>query len=87
MARTGYIPQPALDNLKKYSYKGVDKCVIVSPPSLAPPPDPHPHPLSLAQVARLAIHPPAILELVGDAMADLGRTQYRTHRRSVISPS
>ena len=29
MARTGYLPQPALDNLKKYSYKGVDKCVHV----------------------------------------------------------
>jgi hypothetical protein len=24
----GYIPQHSLDNLKKYSYKGVDKCVI-----------------------------------------------------------
>ena len=81
----GYIPQHALENLKKYSYKGVDKCVIVSPPSLAPPPDPHP--LSLAQVARLAIHPPAILELAGHAVADLGRTQYRTHPPIVISPS
>ena len=85
MGRTSYIPQPALDNLKKYSYKGVDKCVIVSPPSLAPPPDPHPP--SLAQVARLAIHPPAILELAGHAVADLGRTQYRTHPRPVIAPS
>ncbi|TBU42250.1 Choline/ethanolaminephosphotransferase [Dichomitus squalens] len=28
MARTGYIPQHALDNLKKYSYKGVDKSLI-----------------------------------------------------------
>ncbi len=28
----GYIPQHALDNLKKYSYKGVDKCVIASSP-------------------------------------------------------
>lgn len=24
----GYIPQHSLENLKKYSYKGVDKCVI-----------------------------------------------------------
>ena len=85
MARTGYIPQPALDNLKKYSYKGVDKCVIVSPPSLAPPSDPHPP--SLGKVARLAIHPPAVLELVGDAVADLGCTQYRTHPRPVIASS
>ncbi|PIL31284.1 hypothetical protein GSI_05982 [Ganoderma sinense ZZ0214-1] len=28
MARTGYLPQPALDNLKKYSYKGVDKSLV-----------------------------------------------------------
>ena len=26
----GYIPQNALENLKKYSYRGVDKCVIAS---------------------------------------------------------
>lgn len=25
----GYIPQDSLENLKKYSYKGVDKCVMV----------------------------------------------------------
>lgn len=27
MVRMGYIPQPALENLRKYSYKGVDKQV------------------------------------------------------------
>lgn len=25
----GYIPQESLDNLKKYSYKGVDKSVVL----------------------------------------------------------
>ena len=33
--RMGYIPQHALDNLKKYAYKGVDKCVFL-PPLLFP---------------------------------------------------
>lgn len=27
----GYIPQHALENLKKYAYKGVDKCVTAAP--------------------------------------------------------
>ena len=40
----GYIPQHALENLKKYSYKGVDKCVIASSPP--------PRPLDLSSLGR-----------------------------------
>ena len=71
----GYIPQNALENLKKYSYKGVDRCAIAVIVHI------HCLPCSRAaplKVARLAIFPDAILELVRHALADMGRAQYRT---------
>ena len=67
----GYIPQQALENLKKYSYKGVDKCVIAA----SPPPRPQTHP---RQVARLAICPPAVLGLARYPLANVGRPEHRT---------
>ncbi len=68
----GYIPQHALENLRKYSYKGVDKCVIITchTASLSPRVLLAPAP---TQVARLALRPPAVLGLAGDALADVGR--------------
>ncbi|OSX66842.1 hypothetical protein POSPLADRAFT_1175530 [Postia placenta MAD-698-R-SB12] len=59
----GYISQHALENLRKYSYKGVDKYVAMPSTSTDP-------------IFNLAVPPPAILELVRDAMADMGRTKH-----------
>lgn len=71
----GYVPQHALDNLKKYSYKGVDKSVHPTRPLF-------PAPLTAllpAQIARVALCPATVLGLVRHPLANFGRAQHRTH--------
>ena len=78
----GYLPQHALDNLKKYAYKGVDKCVSDIASSS------HPYPRSHArlrprwhmQVARFALSPPAILDVVCHPLAHLRRPEHRASK-------
>lgn len=83
-SQMAYIPQHALENLRKYSYKGVDKCVLITSWStrrgslllLC-----HHHLNSVLllslKVLVVEIRPWSFLDLVRDAMASQRCTEYR----------
>lgn len=76
--RPSYIPRPALQHLKSYSYKSVDKCAyllsfcsssLLKIFCLA----------AVAQVDNVKVHSEPVLESVCQAVADHGRSQHCAH--------
>lgn len=71
----GYVPRQSLENLKKYQYKGVDKCVLPARSTLSVRGTEHD---MKSQICAISIRVKSVLELAGYSLAEMGCSEHRS---------